>query len=133
MGREEIGQATGTVPTFICWFTYFASFASIAIVFLYPQHESTYWNGLISDILSTVVIFFFSCYYKNSSIYDPAWYKQPLFVCGFWFATSGNGVSIRGILAFGLVLLWCCRFIFQFPWPGYFGGLTHEDWRFVDF
>jgi len=31
------------------------------------------------------------------------------------------------------MFLWASRFLYQWPWEGWTEGLTHEDWRFVDF
>ena len=133
MGREEIGEGTGKVTPFVCCMTYLvAAPATIIFVFAFPLSENPILNGFAAHMLTNLVIFGFSYSQKNSSLIDPSWYLLPLFTCTGWFVT-GNGVSTRGACAYGLVFLWACRFLYQWPWEGWKEGLTHEDWRFVDF
>ena len=132
MGREEVGKGTHNVPAFICWLTYLTALASIVVVFRYPPSNDRILTGFVAHIISTLIIFIFSFVFKNSSLYDPAWVYLAVGVCTGWFFT-GNGLSTRGIFAFGLVLLWAFRFNFQFLWEGWFVGIKHEDWRYVDF
>ena len=131
MGREEVGTRTCTVSAQVCRLCFLSALLSILLVFLLSPIKDAYYTGLAAHTISTLVIFIFSIVYGNSSFYDPAWYLLPTGVGAGWLVC--NGVSIRGAVAFLLLLLWCCRFLFQWPWGGWFTGMSHEDWRFVDF
>ena len=88
-------------------------------------------NGFTAHILSTVVVFIFSLVSGNSSLYDPAWYLLPVGVAAGWLIT--NDITTRGLVAFLGLVFWASRFLFQWPWEGFFVGVEHEDWRYVDF
>ena len=78
------------------------------------------------------MIFLFSIAFGNSSLYDPAWAWLAVPMAGGWLLT-GDGLDTRGIVAFVLTFLWAFRFMYQWPWEGWFHGVKHEDWRYVDF
>ena len=62
-------------------------FCIIAIVYviagaigliIYQSLPYVFWlRLLISDVLATVVVFVFSCIFRNASVYDPYWSVQP--------------------------------------------------------
>ena len=132
MGREVVGLRTKKASAAICWLTYIAAYATIALVFIQKPYESQYLNGLTAHVASTIVIFLFSIAFGNSSLYDPAWaWLGPPMAVG-WLLT-GDGLGVRGIVACFLTCLWAFRFMYQWPWEGWFHGIQHEDWRYVDF
>lgn len=130
MGREEVGSRTRKVSAFICCLTYVLAYLTIGVVFWYKPTDSAYNNGFIAHILSTLLIFVFSFVCGNTSLYDPAWFLLPIPLAAGWLLSSE--VTTRGIIAFFAVLFWANRFNFQWPWQGFFVGLDHEDWRYVD-
>ncbi len=85
---------------------------------------------LIADIVGTVVIFGFSRFHDNSSLYDPYWSVAPIVIAAAYFVL-GAELSPLNIAALAAVTYWGCRLTYNFfyGWP----GMHHEDWRYVDF
>ena len=124
--------STKFVPAKICWLAYICACTSVYVTFHYPLVADQFWNGFAAHMVSTVVIWIFSCTYSNTSIYDPFWCYMPLAISIGWMATNAaSSVSTRSCVAFVLLLVWCVRYARQFPWTGWFTGLHHEDWRYV--
>ena len=80
---------------------------------------------------SSLIIFSFSFTFSNSSLYDPAWVGSALPIAIGWYLT-GLEFTVRGTITVILTILWWFRFMYQWPWEGWFHGLDHEDWRFID-
>ena len=86
---------------------------------------------LIADIIATVVVFGFSMFSNNSSIYDPYWSVAPI-VIAMWFATDPGAAApeMRQYLVIGLTFLWGSRLTYN--WARHWDSLDKEDWRYVD-
>lgn len=87
------------------------------------------WRAALADAIATVVVFGFSVATTSSSMYDPYWSVAPPALFAFW-ATEAEVVSVRAMIAAGLVAIWAVRLTFNFLRG--FGEVTHEDWRYVD-
>lgn len=90
------------------------------------------WAELaIADAVATLIIFGFSFFLKNSSMYDPFWSVLPPFLgLGFLlYSPFIIGDEIRIVVVMGLVLWWAIRLTWNFGrgWP----GLSHQDWRYT--
>ncbi|NNE06038.1 MAG: DUF1295 domain-containing protein [Xanthomonadales bacterium] len=85
---------------------------------------------LIADVVATLVVFAFSCWYRNASTYDPYWSVIPVLIVLYWMVASGGGsvVLLRQYLVVGLVCLWGVRLTWN--WILRWQGLGDEDWRF---
>ena len=70
--------------------------------------------------------------FSNTSIYDPAWCYFPIGMCIGWMNYANFNVTVRAMSAFILIILWCVRYAVQFPWTGWFSGIEHEDWRYIE-
>ncbi len=88
------------------------------------------WDALAADVLATFVIFGFSLAYRNSSFYDPYWSVIPPLLAVYWYvANAAAGINeVRAVLVMALVWLWAIRLTTN--WTVYWGGMTHEDWRY---
>lgn len=85
-----------------------------------------YWNLLLADMASTVVIFIFSLIFKNASCYDAYWSVAPIvIVFGYLFTTPFNAVRILLSIS---VLLWGLRLTLN--WVYTFDNLKWIDWRY---
>ena len=85
-----------------------------------------YWNLLIADVVATIVIFIFSCIFKNASCYDAYWSLAPIvIVLGYLFTMPLNSVRI---LLSTAVVLWGIRLTFN--WVYTFDNLLWIDWRY---
>jgi steroid 5-alpha reductase family enzyme len=94
--------------------------------------EHPLWVALAADVAATLVVFAFSVGFDNSSLYDPYWSVAPP-VLGAYFALQPMAASVNGarqILVLSLVVAWSVRLTYNFlrGW----GGLRHEDWRYVE-
>lgn len=96
-------------------------------------------------LASVVIVFTGSRIFNNSSVFDPWWSVAPpllavLFIAGndgFVMSDPGTGTLsihdnlLRTIAILSLTFIYGIRLTWNFlrGWP----GLTHEDWRYVDF
>ena len=88
-------------------------------------------TALIADSVATLVIFFFSRYHNNSSIYDPYWTIVPPLLAIYWIALVPlDDLHPRVFIAFLLVLAWSARLTWN--WQQRWKGLQDEDWRYQD-
>lgn len=87
---------------------------------------------LAADIAATAVVFGVSVWADNSSIYDPYWSVVPPAIAMHWALTPGadHAIHLRRMLVIALVTLWAVRLTWN--WARGWGGLAHEDWRYVD-
>lgn len=86
-------------------------------------------DGLIADLIATLVIFAASRTYRNSSFYDAYWSVIPPLLAFYWWVAAGSGVDdIRWWLMMTVMLAWSVRLTAN--WIVNFPGLHHEDWRY---
>ncbi|MBQ0167751.1 MAG: DUF1295 domain-containing protein [Treponema sp.] len=82
---------------------------------------------LVADVAATVIVFVFSVFFGNASVYDPYWSVQPLvFVTG---AAVAHGVNLLGVLI--LIAIWFWGLRLTANWAYTFHGLGHQDWRYT--
>ena len=84
---------------------------------------------LIVDVVATIIIYIFSVYYSNSSIYDPYWSVVPPFIL-LYFISLTSIINVQTCMLLFSVLFWGVRLTFNWVrgWP----GMHHEDWRYID-
>ncbi|MCX6401812.1 MAG: DUF1295 domain-containing protein [Propionibacteriales bacterium] len=96
-----------------------------------PDTEWLWLDGLIADLIATVVVFGGSRVLHNSSCYDPYWSVLPPFLVIFWLlAAETPGVNdARAVLLIVVVFVWAIRLTGNWlhDWP----GLRHEDFRYA--
>lgn len=101
-----------------------------AWLYLGPDTDHLWLDGLIADLLATLVIFVFSRIHHNSSFYDAYWSVLPPLLAIYWWSESTPDVNeVRAWLVVAVVLVWAIRltgnWIYAFP------GLHHEDFRYA--
>ena len=101
-----------------------------AWLYLGPDTDHLWLDGLIADLLATLVIFGFSRIHHNSSFYDAYWSVLPPLLALYWWSESTPDVNeVRAWLVIGVILVWAVRltgnWIYAFP------GLHHEDFRYA--
>jgi steroid 5-alpha reductase family enzyme len=96
------------------------------------RDQSPLVGAAVADLAATVIVFGFSVVFGNSSLYDPYWSVAPVFLTVFWAAPvwRAGGGGARPALVLALVTLWSVRLTYN--WARQWGGLAHEDWRYVD-
>ena len=100
-----------------------------AWLYLGPDTDHLWLDGLIADVLATLVIFVASRIHHNSSFYDAYWSVLPPLLAIYWWSESTPDVNdVRSWLVIGVILVWAVRltgnWIYAFP------GFPHEDWRY---
>ena len=106
------------------------SLCFITFVFVLKKiNYGIFYDILIVDVIATVIIYFFSFYFKNSSIYDPYWSVIPPIIL-FYFIYIVNEINFQAYLLLFSVFFWGLRLTFNWmrSWP----GMHHEDWRYID-
>jgi steroid 5-alpha reductase family enzyme len=101
-----------------------------AWLYLGLDTDHLWLDGLIADLLATLVIFGFSRLHHNSSFYDAYWSVLPPLLAIYWWSESTPDVNeTRAWLVIGVILVWAIRltgnWIYAFP------GLHHEDFRYA--
>lgn len=119
---------------------YIAYFSALSIGILswwliqsYSLVSNIFYIALIVDCIATTVIWFFSVYKNNSSIYDPYWViAPPLLALGLIFSSGGivSSWSFRHIIIVACLFIWSGRYHIFYRWTGWRTGLVHEDWRY---
>lgn len=84
-------------------------------------------NLLISDVISTIVVFIFSLILKNASTYDPYWSVAPIVI--LLYSAFKNGLNSASILVLIAVLFWGIRLTVN--WAYTFKNFTYQDWRYT--
>lgn len=120
-----------------------ASLTRVGIAYLIAFGAATAWlvagpdtawlwlDGLVADLIATLVVFVASRVLHNSSCYDPYWSVLPPFLVGFWLLAASDVAGVddgRSVLLVVVVLVWAVRLTgnWLYDWP----GLHHEDFRY---
>jgi len=86
----------------------------------------------IAMLCSTLFVYIFSVLFRNSGTYDGYWSLAPIVVAIFYYehAVSTDNSHARQMLVLFLVALWGVRLTYN--WCRQWGGIGHEDWRYID-
>lgn len=84
----------------------------------------------IADVVATLVVFAFSCWYRNASTYDPYWSVIPMLIVLYWWAASAHAPAVPARQWLVLVLVWTWGARLTWNWLLRWRGLGDEDWRF---
>jgi steroid 5-alpha reductase family enzyme len=109
---------------------YVVAFGAGAAWFVWGPETAHVWlDGLIADLIATLVVFAASRLHKNSSFYDAYWsVLPPLLMAAWWIEIGSHGHQARSWLVMGVIVLWAVRLTGN--WLYAFPGLHHEDWRY---
>ncbi|MDQ6522602.1 DUF1295 domain-containing protein [Nocardioides sp. LHD-245] len=118
-----------------------ASLVRVALAYVVAFGVATIWllvgpdtpwlwlDGLVADILATLVVFAASRIHRNSSFYDAYWSVLPPYLaCYWWLAADVALDDPRAWLVLGVIVVWAVRLTAN--WVRTFPGLHHEDWRY---
>jgi steroid 5-alpha reductase family enzyme len=98
-------------------------------LFLGPDTGHLWLDGLVADLIATLVVFAASRLHRNSSFYDAYWSVLPPFLALYWWVErSDDATDARFWLLFAVMMLWAVRLTGN--WVYSFPGLHHEDWRY---
>jgi steroid 5-alpha reductase family enzyme len=100
-----------------------------AWLYLGPDSGRLWLDGLVADLLGTLVVFGFSRAYRNSSCYDAWWSVLPPLLAVYWWSESTPDTNdVRAWLVIGVIVVWAVRLTGN--WVYAFPGFPHEDWRY---
>ena len=98
-------------------------------LFLGPDTGHLWLDGLVADLIATLVVYATSRIHRNSSFYDAYWSVLPPFLALYWFVErSPDATDARFWLLFAVLVAWAVRLTGN--WVYAFPGLHHEDWRY---
>jgi steroid 5-alpha reductase family enzyme len=130
--RRRIVSRSGSM-----WVIAVAYAAALAVAFgvtrtLDPESNPSVVMAAFADLAATLAIFAASAAVDNSSVYDPYWSVAPPILAVFVATLPGAAGApfARQALVIALVTIWGARLTYN--WARGFGGLGHEDWRYVD-
>lgn len=127
-------MSAGSASATLCWTAYVM--ALLAAIFVHPVLDELapsmgfLWRGLVLTTVATAVVYLFSLWSSNSSVYDPYWAIAPLALGFYWKAHAPGGFLYfepRETLGIVLLWVWAVRFFVLVPWDGWTRGITHED------
>ncbi len=128
MKRKKINKPVSLlVVALIYALAFMAAFWSV----LELKIPSPLWQMAYANLIATVIIYFFSKFTDNSSLYDPYWSIAPILLSFYWMLPNifMKTVSIYQWVGLGLVFVWGLRLTLN--WMLRWKGFQDEDWRYV--
>ncbi|MDV8003010.1 DUF1295 domain-containing protein [Rhodococcus sp. IEGM 1408] len=103
--------------------------AGLAWLLWGPATDHLWLDGLLADLIATLVVFAGSRIFRNSSVYDAYWSVIPPLLAFYWWVAADAGVNdVRWWLMMIVLLAWAIRLTAN--WIRTFPGMHHEDWRY---
>ena len=108
--------------------------AGLAWLLWGPDTANLLLDGLIADLVATLVVFAGSRIFRNSSVYDAYWSVIPPLLAFYWWVAADTGADGAGSgdarwwLMMVVLLAWAIRLTAN--WVRTFAGMHHEDWRY---
>ena len=101
--------------------------AALCGILVFGAIEGQIWSRLlIADVIATVVVFVFSCIFKNASFYDPYWSVQPIVILA---PMALKAPTTSKVLLLVMVCIWGIRLTGN--WVHTFTGMEYQDWRYT--
>lgn len=106
----------------------FAFIIGVTGFYLVPDWMFIY-RFLLLDILATLIIYLFSSFLKNASLYDPYWSAIPpmMLIFSAWYYGSW---SIHVIWMLVAISIWGIRLTYN--WASLWTGFGEMDWRYQE-
>lgn len=107
------------------------AFAAFTITLLKDSDWHPLYKLALADAVGTLIIYFFSVGFKNSSFYDAYWsVAPPVFLLFLILISGAETADFRQILVSVALILWAIRLTFN--WARHWKGIKMEDWRYVE-
>ena len=112
----------------ILLFSYIIAFIIGLLTFIILENKVHIMvNLLISNIVSTIIIWIVGIFFKSASIYDPYWSIQTpvIYLC---LLIKYQNFNLGNILFFFAILFWAIRLTYNFI--NGFNDISYIDWRY---
>lgn len=96
-------------------------------VFQSLEDQNIFVRLFAADVAATILVWFFSVIFQNSSIYDPYWSVLPI-VMFMLLIYHENSYKLETMLLFIPIALWAVRLTTN--WALMFENLRNQDWRY---
>lgn len=114
----------------IIFIIYLLAFIVTYLVFPNLNYTESMVNVFIADVVATIIIFIFSIFFSNSSVYDAYWSVAPPIIVIYLMSIFPEGNSARQWIILALVLFWSFRLTIN--WLRGWQGFKHQDWRYTN-
>ncbi len=113
-------------------FAYLFSLLFGYLSLIYFKFGHLWLDVLLAHVIATLIIFIFSVFYRNSSLYDPFWSVIPFPV--FIYLILYPEVEDSSFLRFFLIGLPITYYVIRLTWNWLktWPGLVHEDFRYIN-
>jgi steroid 5-alpha reductase family enzyme len=133
--RQEAGTGMGGARTrggLAIALAYLAAGFAAGVVWLLLQDRHSIQTVFAADVAATLVVFLFSVTFDNSSFYDAYWSVAPIPIALYWALAPATSFvdPTRQLVVVALVCAWGLRLTWN--WWRAWGGIGHEDWRYLD-
>lgn len=91
------------------------------------KFETVVTQLFVFDVFATIVVFGFSVFYHNSSVYDPYWSVAPM-VMSVWLFLHERAFAPMQLLFLLVFNTWGLRLTMN--WVSVFTDFQYEDWRY---
>lgn len=88
------------------------------------------WALFLSDIVATIIVWWFGLLFRNVSVYDPYWSVAPPLIFTAWVFYKGVFTLPVFLL---LIAIWYWGIRLTCNWAYTFRGMSHEDWRYTHY
>lgn len=110
----------------LVYFLYILAFAGAYFSSFWIK-ENIYLQLLFMDVVATIIIWIFSIFLKNTSLYDPYWSLTPWVIATYLFIVTKVSNPYTLIL-YIIFSIWSWRLTIN--WMITFDNLSWEDWRY---
>ena len=116
----------------VFFFAYLFSLLIGYLSLIYFKFGHLWLDVILAHIIATLIIFIFSVFYRNSSLYDPFWSVIPFPV--FIYLILYPEVEDSSFLRFFLIGLPITYYVIRLTWNWLktWPGLVHEDFRYIN-
>lgn len=92
--------------------------------------NNIYLKLFFMDVVATVIIWIFSIFLKNTSLYDPYWSLTPWAIATYLLIVTRTS-NVYTFIIYSIFSIWSWRLTIN--WMITFDDLKWEDWRYKDY
>lgn len=111
---------------------YLAAALLAALVWRHLPDAAPSLRGAWAGLAATLLLWLVGLVHRNPSVFDPYWSVAPMLLAAAWARDPASlaAPAARQLLVLCLVFAWGLRLTYH--WWRTWGGLDHEDWRYLE-